>query len=118
MDANRSVHGPARMPSQGKRKEPMFSIVSILSRQLRMSGMWRYGLAALVTSAALAALIPTAAQARTNGAASRLTDPAQIETLAADAYKWSLASEYVYRFENYNNLVVAPVNTWGGGQSA
>jgi hypothetical protein len=80
--------------------------------------LWRHGLAALVASAAVAALISTPAEARTTDSPSRLTDPAQIETLAADAYKWAVASEYVYRFENYNNLVTAPVNAWGGGQTA
>lgn len=46
---------------------------------------------------------------------SPLTDPAKIEQLAADAYTWGLAPEFVYRFEKYNNLMTAPTNSLGGG---
>jgi hypothetical protein len=49
------------------------------------------------------------------GTPSPLTDPARIQKLAADAYVWGLAPEFVYRFENYNDLVTAPRNALGGG---
>jgi hypothetical protein len=52
------------------------------------------------------------------GAPSPLTDPARIQKLAADAYIWGLAPEFVYRFENYNDLVTAPRNALGGGGAA
>jgi hypothetical protein len=52
------------------------------------------------------------------GAPSPLTDPARIQKLAADAYVWGLAPEFVYRFENYNDLVTAPRNALGGGGAA
>ena len=71
-------------------------------------------LLALVLLCALAAL-PEAARA---GKPSPLTDPARIQKLAADAYIWGLAPEFVYRFEKYNNLVTAPRNTFGGGGNA
>jgi hypothetical protein len=45
---------------------------------------------------------------------SPLTDPAKIQKLAADAYIWGVAPEFIYRFANYNELVTAPVNTLGG----
>src|SRR5690348_4341344 len=48
------------------------------------------------------------------GSVSPLTDPAKIETLAKDAYIWGVAPEFIYRFSNYNELVTAPVNTFGG----
>ena len=46
---------------------------------------------------------------------SPITDPAKIQKLAADAYIWGVAPEFIYRFANYNELVTAPVNTLGGG---
>jgi hypothetical protein len=52
------------------------------------------------------------------GFVSPLTDPAKIQNLAADAYTWGLPAEFVYRFENYNDLVTAPRNTLGGGNVA
>ena len=48
---------------------------------------------------------------------SPLTDPAKIEALAAGAYVWGVAPEFVYRFSNYNELVTAPRNTLGGGNA-
>jgi hypothetical protein len=59
---------------------------------------------------ATGALAPSAAI----GSVSPLTDPAKIETLAKDAYIWGVAPEFIYRFSNYNELVTAPVNTFGG----
>ena len=52
------------------------------------------------------------------GSVSPLTDPAKIEKLAKDAYIWGVAPEFVYRFANYNELVTAPVNTFGGAGAA
>ena len=42
----------------------------------------------------------------------------QITRLAAKAYTWGLAPEFVYRFLHYNDLVTAPLNTLGGGKAA
>jgi hypothetical protein len=52
------------------------------------------------------------------GSVSPLTDPAKIETLAAGAYVWGVAPEFAYRFSNYNELVTAPRNTFGGGNAS
>jgi hypothetical protein len=48
---------------------------------------------------------------------SPITDPAKIQKLAADAYIWGVAPEFLYRFANYNELVTAPVNTFGGAEA-
>src|SRR5262249_15924745 len=48
------------------------------------------------------------------GAISTLTHPLAIPQLAAQAYMWALAPEFVYRFLNYNTLKTAPVNKLGG----
>jgi hypothetical protein len=58
----------------------------------------------------MAALTPSTAL----GSVSPLTNPAKIQTLAEDAYTWGLAPEFVYRFENYNDLVSGPRNTLAG----
>jgi hypothetical protein len=50
--------------------------------------------------------------------ASSLTNPAAIQKLAAKAYEWGLAPEFVYRFLKYNTLVTAPLNMFGGGSAA
>ena len=60
---------------------------------------------ALATSVALESIPP-------------LTDPAKIQKLAADAYIWGVAPEFIYRFSNYNELVTAPVNALGGAEAA
>ena len=52
------------------------------------------------------------------GSVSPLTNPAKIRKLAADAYTWGVAPEFVYRFSKYNELVTAPVNTFGGARAA
>ena len=52
------------------------------------------------------------------GQDSPVTEPAQIEKLASNAYVWGLAPEFVYRFVKYNNLATAPINTFGGGGGA
>ena len=67
-------------------------------------------LAAVIAVISTGALVPSAAR----GSVSPLTDPAKIQKLAARAYAWGLAPEFVYRFENYNDLVTAPRNTLGG----
>ena len=70
--------------------------------------------------AAMAGLLAAGAAAPSGaaGAPSPLTDPAKIQALASDAYIWGLAPEFVYRFERYNDLVTAPRNTLGGGNTA
>jgi hypothetical protein len=59
-----------------------------------------------------------AASTAPKGPASPLTDPAAIQKLAADAYAWALAPEFVYRFLKYNALKTAPVNMLGGKGTA
>ncbi len=49
---------------------------------------------------------------------SPLTDPGKIQKLAAAAYIWGVAPEFVYRFGKYSDLVTAPRNTLGGGKAA
>jgi hypothetical protein len=87
----------------------------------------RPGIALLTTAAAAALLVaPAAGLAGTaastpspKGPPSPLTEPAAIQKLAADAYVWALAPEFVYRFLKYNALKTAPVNMLGGkGTSA
>ena len=51
------------------------------------------------------------------GPVSPLTNPARIEKLAEAAYIWGVAPEFIYRFSKYNELVTAPVNTFGGATS-
>ncbi len=70
--------------------------------------------AAGITSVALLATIPAVASALPKGPPSPLTNPAAIEDLAADAYTWGVAPEFVYRFLKYNALRTAPVNMLGG----
>ena len=79
----------------------------------------RYCVAATLVLAAAVDLISTGALATSValGSISPLTDPAKIQKLAADAYIWGVAPEFVYRFANYNELVTAPVNTFGGSGS-
>ena len=79
----------------------------------------RYCVAATLVLAAAVDLIPTGALATSValGSISPITDPAKIQKLAEDAYIWGVAPEFVYRFGNYNELVSAPVNTFGAGQA-
>ncbi len=51
------------------------------------------------------------------GSISPITNPAKIQKLAADAYIWGVAPEFVYRFSRYNELVTAPRNTFGGPEA-
>jgi hypothetical protein len=71
---------------------------------------------AVLAVAAGVALITTRAGARSpaRGSRSPLTNPASIEKLAAQAYEWGVAPEFVYRFKNYNDLVTGPQNTLTG----
>ncbi len=75
---------------------------------------------AMLALVAATALISTGAHARSLfvGSASPVTNPALIQRLAAKAYVWGLAPEFVYRFLKYNTLVTAPLNTFGGGSAA
>ena len=79
----------------------------------------RYCVAATLVLAAAVDLISTGALATSValGSISPLTDPAKIQKLAADAYIWGVAPEFVYRFGNYNELVTAPVNAFGAGEA-
>jgi len=70
--------------------------------------------AAGISVAALIATIPATASALPKGPPSPLTNPAAITELAADAYTWGVAPEFVYRFLKYNALRTAPVNMLGG----
>jgi hypothetical protein len=70
----------------------------------------RLALAAVVGLISTVAVSPSVAA----GSVSPLTDPAKITKLAAGAYIWGVAPEFVYRFAKYNELVTAPVNTFGG----
>jgi len=76
----------------------------------------RHCLRALLALAAVIALVSTGAlvPSAPRGWVSPLMSPAKIQKLAARAYAWGLAPEFVYRFENYNDLVTAPRNTLGG----
>jgi len=49
-----------------------------------------------------------------------VTDVATMQTLAAEAYTWGLAPEFVHRFSHYQELVSAPVNElkYGNNESA
>ena len=64
--------------------------------------------------AILACLVAATALAPSH-ASGRVPSTDEISQLAEDAYTWGLAPEFVYRFEKYNDLVTAPVNTLGGG---
>ena len=80
----------------------------------RCRGVAILGLAAVVAVILTAPVAPALAV----GYASPLTDPAKIQNLAAAAYVWGVAPEFVYRFEKYNDLVTAPRNALGGGFGA
>jgi hypothetical protein len=76
----------------------------------------RQRLAATLAAAASLASIATASPAR--ALAQPLTSPKLIQQLAAKAYVWGLAPEFVYRFQKYNTLVTAPLNRLGGAITA
>jgi hypothetical protein len=76
----------------------------------------RHRLAATLAAAASLASIATVSPSQ--ALASPNISPKMIQHLAARAYVWGLAPEFVYRFENYNTLVAAPLNTLGGGTTA
>ena len=67
-----------------------------------------------LVAATISCLVLAAALAPTV-ASSRVPSTGTIQRLAEKAYIWGLAPEFVYRFEKYNDLVTAPVNTLGGG---
>jgi hypothetical protein len=67
-------------------------------------------LAAVVGLVSICAMAPS----RARGATSPLMRPAAIQRLAAQAYVWGVAPEFVYRFKNYNDLVTGPQNTLTG----
>ncbi|MGI9117479.1 MAG: DUF1254 domain-containing protein [Gaiellales bacterium] len=76
-------------------------------------------IATLLVAAAVLLAVPGASLARApKGPPSPLTDPAKIQKLAADAYVWALAPEFVYRFLKYNALKTAPINMLGGKGTA
>lgn len=94
---------------------------AIQQRRAATNAPFRHGLTRALVSLAMAlagliltgALSPSAAL----GSVSPLTNPAKIQKLAAGAYIWGVAPEFVYRFANYNELVTAPRNTLGGGRA-
>jgi len=49
-------------------------------------------------------------------AAPAATNPAIIKALAADAYIWGLAPEFIWRFAQYNTIIGAPFNAFKYGQ--
>jgi hypothetical protein len=65
-----------------------------------------------------ASLASIATVAPSQALATPITSPKVIQNLAARAYVWGLAPEFVYRFERYNTLVTAPLNALGGGTTA
>jgi len=75
-------------------------------------------LAATLAAAAATSLTAIATVAPSQALSTPITSPKVIQNLAAKAYVWGLAPEFVYRFENYNTLVTAPLNTLGGGTTA
>jgi hypothetical protein len=81
--------------------------------------VWRHRFGPLLALAAVVGVISIGAPARSSavGSVSPLTNPAKIRALAAAAYVWGVAPEFVYRFSNYNDLVTAPRNTLGGGNA-
>jgi hypothetical protein len=81
--------------------------------------VWRHRFGPLLALAAVVGVISIGAPARSSavGSVSPLTNPAKIRALAAAAYVWGVAPEFVYRFSNYNELVTAPRNTLGGGNA-
>ena len=72
----------------------------------------------MLVTAALGASSAAAASPTPKGPPSPLTNPTAIQKLAADAYAWALAPEFVYRFLKYNALKTAPVNMLGGKGTA
>jgi Protein of unknown function (DUF1254) len=91
---------------------------AIHERRASCDTLSRCGLimAVVFLAVAVAGLVPAGALARSpaRGSISPLSDPARIEKLTQKAYVWGVAPEFVYRFSNYNELVTAPVNTFGG----
>jgi hypothetical protein len=82
--------------------------------------VWRHRVGAKRALAAVVAVISMVVVAPSSAArsVSPLTNPAAVQKLAAKAYEWGLAPEFVYRFLKYNTLVTAPLNTFGGGSAA
>jgi hypothetical protein len=95
----------------------------IFLRTMRLEGSmrilsWRNRFGAMIAVAVVAGLIGVLSSSTALGSVSRLTNPAKIQNLAANAYVWGLPAEFVYRFKNYNTLVTAPLNALGGGSAA
>jgi hypothetical protein len=80
--------------------------VQMLSCRNRLGG--------LIAVAGVAGLMGVLSSSTALGSVSPLTNPAQIQKLAAAAYVWGVPAEFVYRFEHYNDLVTAPRNALGG----
>ena len=82
--------------------------------------VWRHRIGAMLglTAAVAAISIAVVAPSSAAGSASPLTNSAAIQKLAAQAYVWGLAPEFVYRFLKYNTLATAPLNALGGGDAA
>ncbi len=80
----------------------------------------RYPLLAILVSAAVIGVMSASSLARPTAVrrVSPLTNPERIQKLAAYAYIWGVAPDFVYRFSRYNDLVTAPFNTFGGAAAA
>ncbi|HMM48531.1 MAG TPA: DUF1254 domain-containing protein [Miltoncostaeaceae bacterium] len=74
--------------------------------------------AVLGTACCLATASFASAAPAPDGPSSPLTNAARIKSLTAEATVWGLPAEFVYRFENFNALVTAPRNQFGGGGTA
>ena len=77
-----------------------------------------FGAIAVLVAVAFGSSSASAASTTPKGPPSPLTNPTVIQKLAADAYAWALAPEFVYRFLKYNALKTAPVNMLGGKGTA
>jgi hypothetical protein len=72
----------------------------------------------MLALALVAGLVSTGVLAPSARGSVSSTSPALIKKLAKAAYIWGVAPEFVYRFARYNELITAPVNTFGGGIAA
>ena len=81
---------------------------------------WAHRVGAVRLLAAVAGVISMVVVAPASAArsASPLTNPAAIKKLAAQAYEWGLAPEFVYRFLEVQHVGDGAANTLGGGAAA
>lgn len=72
----------------------------------------------VLAAAGVLAVAPAMSSASPAPSPSPVTSPTAITALAAEAYVWGVAPEFVYRFAKYNELATAPVNTLKYGATA